>query len=379
MMNQTLHKVLFCFLLLVSPSALAQENFSETDPVELLDEGMRVDEDVVADEDGELAAADSYNALPDTDKRIVELEYNERDVFTITTRYGFQTSVQFSPNEDLLSISVGDKSLWQIIPAGDRIFIRPMDEGAMTNMTVMTTYRTYQFDLKSLGASETSGNVYAVSFYYPDEIAAAQAAAQQEQEVLDQKAAKYALLSGARPPAPPVQQELPATYAAEPQPAVEAGVAYGNTPPAGAPVPFGGPTPENAAASAGAPPPRPMAGVNTSVGTVASPANVQVDTVVVESLPGGAPEPANFNYTYSGADVLAPLQVFDDGKSTYLKYAGFTGPLPDAYVLSNGGQVVTVNRTVSGEYLVVDAVVPEMILKSPAGAIHVFNETLATP
>ena len=101
------------------------------------------------------------------DRRIKWLLYDETDVYTITTRYGYQTNVIFSPQEEIELISVGDRSLWQIIPSGNRMFIRPMEEDVITNMTVITNKHSYQFDLKSLSADK-SGNIYVAQFVYPD-------------------------------------------------------------------------------------------------------------------------------------------------------------------------------------------------------------------
>src|SRR5690606_16844710 len=69
------------------------------------------------------------------------------------------------------TISVGDRSLWQIIPANNRLFIRPMQKGITTNMTLLTNKRAYQFDLKSLGEGDKNDNVvYVVKFLYPKPI-----------------------------------------------------------------------------------------------------------------------------------------------------------------------------------------------------------------
>lgn len=103
------------------------------------------------------------------DDRIKLLKYDEADVYTITTRYGYQTNVVFGSGEEVQTISVGDRSLWQIIPAGNRLFIRPMSEDVTTNMTVLTNKHSYQFDLKSLATDASKGNIYVAQFVYPEE------------------------------------------------------------------------------------------------------------------------------------------------------------------------------------------------------------------
>lgn len=105
------------------------------------------------------------------DSRIRVMVYNPDDVFKFTGYYGYQTSIELAKNEEIVNISMGDTTSWQIVPSGNRIFIKPMEEDATTNMTLITNKRTYFFELY---AEETSnirdpGMVFNVKFLYPDE------------------------------------------------------------------------------------------------------------------------------------------------------------------------------------------------------------------
>lgn len=106
-----------------------------------------------------------------SDSRVKTFVYNENEVYTILTQYGYQTNIEFGQAEEIQTISVGDRVAWQIIPAGRRLFIQTLSDQAQTNLTVVTDRRAYQFDLKS--TSHTKGNedrlVYVARFYYPDE------------------------------------------------------------------------------------------------------------------------------------------------------------------------------------------------------------------
>lgn len=106
-----------------------------------------------------------------SDSRVKTFVYNENEVFTILTQYGYQTNIEFAEHEEIQTISVGDRVAWQIIPAGRRLFIQTLQDDAHTNLTVVTDRRAYQFDLRS--TSVTEGNedrlVYVARFYYPDE------------------------------------------------------------------------------------------------------------------------------------------------------------------------------------------------------------------
>ncbi len=104
-----------------------------------------------------------------TDSRIKTYVYNENDVFSIVTHYGYQSNIEFGKDEDIETISVGDRVPFQIIPAGRRLFIRAMLANARTNMTVVTNKHAYQFDLISMPAPMTPSEelVYVVRFFYP--------------------------------------------------------------------------------------------------------------------------------------------------------------------------------------------------------------------
>lgn len=107
-----------------------------------------------------------------TDSRIKTFVYNENEVYTVTTHYGYQSNIELGPNEEIQTLSVGDRVGWQIVPAGRRIFIRAMEEAAHTNMTVVTNKRAYQFDIREAGRAALAAGeelVYVVRFYYPDE------------------------------------------------------------------------------------------------------------------------------------------------------------------------------------------------------------------
>ena len=105
------------------------------------------------------------------DSRIRVMVYNPDDVFKFTGYYGYQASIELASNEEVVSISMGDTTSWQIVPAGHRIFIKPMEPEATTDLTLITNKRTYFFELY---AEETTdirdpGMVFNVKFIYPDE------------------------------------------------------------------------------------------------------------------------------------------------------------------------------------------------------------------
>jgi len=104
-----------------------------------------------------------------TDSRIRTLVYNPNEVYELKFYYGYQSFIEFADNEEIEMISVGEAFAWRITPSGKRLFLRPLEVSAHTNMTIITNKRTYHFDIRS---DEYSGKadeelVYTVRFYYP--------------------------------------------------------------------------------------------------------------------------------------------------------------------------------------------------------------------
>ena len=104
-----------------------------------------------------------------TDSRIRTLVYNPNEVYELKFYYGYQSFIEFADNEEIEMISIGEAFAWRITPAGKRLFIRPLEIAAHTNMTIISNKRTYHFDIRS---GEYDGKadeelVYTVRFYYP--------------------------------------------------------------------------------------------------------------------------------------------------------------------------------------------------------------------
>ncbi len=245
--------------------------------------------------------------------RVKELVYNEANVYVIRTKYGYQTNIVFDTKEEVQTISVGDRSLWQIIPAGNRLFIRPLTDNISTNMTLLTNKHSYEFDLKSVPAKNDS-NVYVVRFTYPEKMA----------PIMD----NYAF--------------APTSVAA----------AY---------------TPVQASSDLQAKPLVPVA---------EAPKQAALEAASPSSI-GLLPLRYNYSYTYAGPDALAPLQVYDDGKSTFIKYKEMSKKAPAVFSIDSSGKETPVAATVKGPSLVIDNVASELALRSSDGEIRVYNESLS--
>ena len=88
------------------------------------------------------------------------------------------------------------------------------------------------------------------------------------------------------------------------------------------------------------------------------------------------PERYNFNYTLSGAEDTAPIKVFDDGQFTYLEFKDKNAPIPAIFEVDKKGNEAIVNYQVSGTYIVLEIVAPQLTLRYGDAITCVFNESL---
>lgn len=112
---------------------------------------------------------DSDDIALTTDSRIKTYVYSPNEVFLLVLHYGFQSHIEFSKNETIDTITLGDSFAWKLTPLGNKLFIKPMEKNIRTNMTIITNKRTYQFDIvaKELLDGEDKDLVYVVRFQYP--------------------------------------------------------------------------------------------------------------------------------------------------------------------------------------------------------------------
>ena len=104
-----------------------------------------------------------------TDSRIRTVRYSDNEVYQFIGHYGFQSEIQFATDEKIQTVSIGDSVAWLVNPSGNRLFLKPVEQNALTNMTVITDKHSYIFELH---AEETKNirdkdMVFALRFIYP--------------------------------------------------------------------------------------------------------------------------------------------------------------------------------------------------------------------
>ena len=104
-----------------------------------------------------------------TDSRIRTVRYSVNEVYQFIGHYGFQSAIEFEANEKILTVSVGDSVAWLINPSGNRLFLKPIEQNALTNMTVITDKRAYLFELHAEETKDIRDKemVFSYRFIYP--------------------------------------------------------------------------------------------------------------------------------------------------------------------------------------------------------------------
>lgn len=104
-----------------------------------------------------------------TDSRIRTLRYSPNEVYQFIGHYGYQSTIEFSDDEKIQTVSIGDSLAWMVNPSGNRLFLKPIEQNALTNMTVITDKYSYLFELHAEETQDirAADMVFVVRFIYP--------------------------------------------------------------------------------------------------------------------------------------------------------------------------------------------------------------------
>lgn len=109
-----------------------------------------------------------------TDSRIQWVEYDPDQVILLQGSIGYQIMVEFSPGEVLENVAIGDSLAWQVTAnkSANRLFLKPLDPLAVTNLTVVTSERRYLFELRVAAPNSTIVTPFVLRFNYPQPVMA---------------------------------------------------------------------------------------------------------------------------------------------------------------------------------------------------------------
>lgn len=115
------------------------------------------------------SATQDPRAMP-IDHRVRTVTYKSDEVYKLTGHYRYQSSIEFGKDEEIKTISMGDSSSWLLNPSGSRLFLKPVEQDATTNMTIITNKHTYLFELHARETDKVNDPemLFVLRFIYPD-------------------------------------------------------------------------------------------------------------------------------------------------------------------------------------------------------------------
>ena len=119
-----------------------------------------------------LAAAGAVAAVTSepVDARIRALVYAADEVYRLRGYVGYQIDLEFESGESFVGLGTGDLDSLTFAAQDNHLFLKPRAGGAKTNVTVLTTRRTYHFDYSSserLPDPSLDDVIYVLRFVYP--------------------------------------------------------------------------------------------------------------------------------------------------------------------------------------------------------------------
>jgi type IV secretion system protein VirB9 len=131
-----------------------------------------------------------------SDSRLRSVVYSADEVYRLRGFAGYQIDLEFEPDESFVGLGAGDVEALAFIAQGNHLFIKPRAINVRTNLTVLTTRRSYHFDY-SAGAARPQLDrldvVYVLRFVYPKPLAADAARLESAESLL-----AHAVATGAR-------------------------------------------------------------------------------------------------------------------------------------------------------------------------------------
>lgn len=103
------------------------------------------------------------------DSRIRTAVYSADQVYRLTGFVGFQTDLEFEPGESFVGLGAGDIEGISFVAEANHLFLKPKAAKIGTNLTILTSRRTYQLDYSAhaMIPDATEEVVYVLRFTYP--------------------------------------------------------------------------------------------------------------------------------------------------------------------------------------------------------------------
>lgn len=115
------------------------------------------------------ACAETLPAPGLLDARIRVARYSADQVYRLSGFVGYQTDLEFETGETFLGLAAGDIEGISFVAEDNHLFLKPKAAQVGTNLTVLTSRRTYQLDYSASPAHPDASEAvtYALRFTYP--------------------------------------------------------------------------------------------------------------------------------------------------------------------------------------------------------------------
>jgi type IV secretion system protein VirB9 len=103
------------------------------------------------------------------DPRIRTSPYSAEEVYRLSGFVGYQTDLQFELGETFVGLGAGDIEGISFVAQDNHLFLKPKAAKVGTNLTILTSRRTYQVDYSASSArpDATEAVTYVLRFTYP--------------------------------------------------------------------------------------------------------------------------------------------------------------------------------------------------------------------
>jgi type IV secretion system protein VirB9 len=116
-----------------------------------------------------MSAEDAAPGAPGADSRLRTVVYSSEEVYRLRGYIGYQIDLEFESGESFVGMGAGDLEALAFVAEGNHVFIKPKAINVHTNLTVLTTRRTYHFDYSASAAHPDPDHldvVYVLRFLY---------------------------------------------------------------------------------------------------------------------------------------------------------------------------------------------------------------------
>src|SRR5579863_9227392 len=103
------------------------------------------------------------------DARIRTASYSKDQVYRLDGFVGYQTDLEFEAGETFVGLGAGDIEGLSFVAQDNHLFLKPKAAKVGTNLTILTSRRTYQLDYSATTTHPDASEevTYALRFTYP--------------------------------------------------------------------------------------------------------------------------------------------------------------------------------------------------------------------